>query len=184
VLDRLRLASEHVAAQTGCSPDYATTFILSGLPLPYFSCAQTLAVYSTGLCSALNRIELKIDPTLSPRQVAEIYRQLRSRVFKRRYRAMSEKHIRLALFTLRREQGETLRSAMSAWNKLYPKWRYRQESNFGRDRVTAKRRALATLDANPTSQDAVENWLAGEQPQADPPTPSQSPVSAPKRRTR
>jgi len=159
-LDKLRIVSEHVATQAVCSADYATTFILSGEPLPFFSCEQSVVICSTDLCSALNRIELKIDPTLSPRQVAQVYRQLREKVFGRRYRAMSEKHIRLALFTFSRPPDETLKSAMGAWNKLYPnpKWRYRQESNFGRDRVAAKRRALETLDSNPTSQEAVGVW--------------------------
>jgi len=182
VLDRLRLASEYVASQTGCSADYATAFILSGERLPFFSCAQTVVVCSTDICSALNRIELQIDPTLSPRQVAEVYRQLRAQVFGRRYRAMSEKHVRLALFTLSRPDGEALKSAMTVWNKRYPKWRYRQESNFGRDRIAAKRRALGTLNANPTSQDAVESWLTGEKSHVEPATPVPAPKQ--KRRTR
>jgi hypothetical protein len=100
---------------------------------------------------------------------------------------MSEKHIRLALFTFARPQ-ETLKTAMAAWNKLYkglgPKWRYQQESNFGRDRLAAKRRALATLDANPTSKDAVETWLLGTKPQAQPAGPANPPKPAHKRRTR
>jgi hypothetical protein len=180
VLDRLRLASEQVAAQTGCSADYATTFILSGEPLPFFSCTKTVVVVSTDLCSALNRIELKIDPTLSPRQVSEVYRQLRAEVFGRRYRAMSEKHIRLALFAFSRPQNEALKNAMAAWNKLYPKWGYRQESNFGRDRIVARRRALATLAAAPTSQNTVEAWLVGDRTGAESPAPARKR----KRRTR
>jgi hypothetical protein len=161
VLDRLRLASDDVSTHTGSPADYATVFILSGEPLPFFSCAQTVVVCSTDICSALNRIELQVDPTLSPRQVAEAYGQLRKQVFGRRSRAMSEKHLRLALFCLQRPPDEGLKTAMTAWNDEYPKWRYRQESNFGRDRIAAKRRGLATLHVNPTSHHVVENWLLG-----------------------
>jgi hypothetical protein len=165
VLDRLRLASEHVTAQTGVPEAYATLFILCDSPLPFFSCDQRLVIASTDTCSALNRIELSIDPTLSPRQVAEVYRWLRAQVFgKRRYRAMSEKHIRLALFTLSRGSDEPLKNAMAAWNrenKKRPRWCYRHESNFGRDRVRANRRAFAALNATPTSHSAVEDWLFG-----------------------
>jgi hypothetical protein len=163
VLDRLRRVSEHVASQTGCSPDDATVFILSGAPLPYFSCLRTVVISSTDLLSGLNRIELKIDPTLSPRQVAEMYRQLRAEVFGRRYRAMSEKHIRLALFAFQRPPNQRIKDAMAEWNTMYKKWRYRLESHFGRDRIVARRRAFETLNVNRTSRNTIENWFMGHE---------------------
>ena len=167
VLDRLRRVSESVAKLTTCPESYATTFVLSGEPLPFFSCEQTVRIVSTDRVSALNRIELSIDPTVSPRQVAETYRRIRAEVFRRRYRAMSEKHIRLALFGFSRPHGGALRTAMAAWNAQHPKWRYRQESIFGRDRAVAARRALATLDARPTSRSTVDQWLTGRENQTE-----------------
>ena len=179
-LDRLRLASEYVAAQTGVAEPYATMFILCNSPLPYYSLDQRLLLGSN---PALNRIQLTIDATLSPRQVAETYRRLRAQVFgKRRYRAMGEKHIRLALFTMSRGSDDPIKTAMAAWNKAYPKWRYRQESNFGRDRATAQRRAFATLNAAPTSQNAVEKWLFGGKASGQ--SPSASTTKKSKRRAK
>jgi hypothetical protein len=177
VLEGLRIASQRVAEQTRCAPGDATTFILCGEPLPYYSALKSLIVVgdvdADGVgnpwleLSSLNRIQLTLDPILSPREVTEIYRGMRRAVFgrgKTRYRAMSEKHIRLALFSLKRPGEETIKAARDAWNKQYPKWRYRQETNFGRDRNVAKKRALATLGASPTSGDAVESWLLGGSP--------------------
>jgi hypothetical protein len=77
---------------------------------------------------------------------------------------MSQKHVRLALFSWSRPKGDSLKSAMSAWNTQYPMWSYKQESNFGRDVLMAKRRALKTPDASPTSQDKLDAWLYGKEP--------------------
>jgi hypothetical protein len=115
---------------------------------------------------ALNRIKLTIDPTLSPREVGSIYRQMRGQIFGKRYRTMSEKHIRLALFAFERDPQESIKGAMTDWNRTYQKWRYKSETNFGRDRIAARRRAFSTLDAPESSLAAVNSWLLGttEQP--------------------
>lgn len=162
ILERLRVESERVAEQCGCHASEATTFILSGEPLPAYPCRKTFIVRGTAQLGALNQIGLVIDPTLSPREVAHIYRQMRAQVFGKRYRAMSEKHIRLALFTFSRAGEETLKISIAAWNKMYPKWRYKYESNFGRDRNAARRRALAMLDSPESSQTAADKWLFGQ----------------------
>lgn len=162
ILEHLRDVSEYVAYQTGLNEANASTFVLTGETPPFYSCEKEISLASVDMCSALNRINLSLDPTLSPREVAEIYRGLRKQVFTGRFRAMSEKHIRLALFTWKRG-NESLKEALSAWNKLYRKWRYRQESNFGRDRLAATRRAWATLDAPKTSTNALEQWVFGRE---------------------
>jgi hypothetical protein len=164
-LERLRILSANVAREVGCEAGEAAVFILSGQPLPFYPCRQTVDFVSADQLSALNRIELCIDPALSPREVSIIYRQMRGKIFgRRRHRNMSEKHIRLALFTMARGASEPLKRAIEAWNKLHPKWRYRQESNFGRDRIVALRRVVDALDSSPASKSNVEKWLTKLEP--------------------
>ncbi len=162
VLERLRIASEQIAAQIGCFEAHATDFILSGSPLPVFPVRQALKLMEGNVLSALNRVELTIDPALSPSEASRVYRDIRTTIFGRRHRNMSEKHIRLALFALQRPRDEKLSVAMKEWNKLFPRWRYKAETNFGRDRTVSRRRALAALDANPTGADKLAVW---EKPQ-------------------
>jgi hypothetical protein len=162
-LERLRVLSERVANQLLCERSDVTTFILSGMPLPSYPCQKEFVQRGSGRrLGALNKIKLTIDPTLSPREVANIYRQMRSQIFGKRYRAMSEKHIRLALFAFERDPYEPIKSAMTDWNRTYKKWRYEHESNFGRDRNAARRRAFRTLDSPESSLTAVNAWLSGE----------------------
>jgi len=164
VLERLRLCSDRLAAQWSCAASEASIFILTGHPLPARPCRESFSCGGGGeRLGALNRITLNIDPTLSPREVSMVYRRMRGQIFGKRYRAMSEKHIRLALFTWsRNNQNELLRESMAVWNKQYPKWRYRAVSNYGRDSSVASRRAFAILDAPSTSQASVNKWLFGD----------------------
>lgn len=167
ILERLRICSERLAEIAKISPAEATMFILSGHPLRVPPCRQSVH-YGPNDLAALNRILLDVDPTLSPREVGGIYRQMRSLLFKGRYRAMSEKHIRLALFTLSRGSHEPLKVAMESWNKLNRRWRYKEETNFGRDRTAAVRRANLTLASPGTTHDIVRSWLMGtEKPSMD-----------------
>src|SRR5262249_3127166 len=59
-------------------------------------------------------------------------------------------------------------ASLTLWKRC-SKWKYKQESNFGRDRVVAKRRALASLNASPTSHGSVEAWLLGQESKPDRP---------------
>lgn len=167
-LARLQEASQKVA-DTGCDPAHATVFILTGGPFPIVPCFRSITYVPEGL-SCLNRITLTIDPTLSPREVAKIYADMRSRVFGHRHRAMSEKHTRLALFALMHPDG-TLKERMSEWNRAFPRWRYRLETTFGRDIAAAKRRALTTLHHPGTSERDLNEWLMGGAAQPEIPMP-------------
>lgn len=161
VLARLCTLSEKIAHMLGCSEGDATMFILTGRPVTLPVCERSFVFRGGDRISSLNRICLTIDPTLSPREVANIYADMRRKIFGRqRYRAMSEKHIRLAIFAFMRPAEESLKDKMAAWNKAHSKWRYRQETIFGRDLAAARRRAITTVADHPkTTQQTVEEWL-------------------------
>jgi hypothetical protein len=140
VLNDLRYLSETLAGRYGWQPGQATEFVLTGAT-PAISSFE-VGVKMRMSIPALSRVTLTVDPTLSPREVAEYYRQYRQQVLGRRHRSLSEKHTALALFMSFRPLGETYAEAMKAWNKEYRKWRYGQETNFGRDAQVARRRLL------------------------------------------
>ncbi len=60
----------------------------------------------------------------------------------KKYRRLSEKHLRLVLFSLDRSPEEPLAQQMQGWNEAHPEWRYEHVTNFGRDRTQAQRRVL------------------------------------------
>ncbi len=96
---------------------------------------------------AASRIVMTIDPTLMPQEVAEEYKRVRQRFLGegRRQRKMEEKHLRLAEFSAMRPKDETLAKKMRTWNRRYPRWKYTQVTNFGRDVLEARRRLLQPL---------------------------------------
>lgn len=150
VLNRLRIISERLESRFGWQPAQATLFILTGLtPLVStfrFEC-------STKDTPALARITLTIDPALSPREVAQKYREIRKRFVGTRHRSMSDKHSTLVLFMNARPEGETYAQSMAAWNRQYRKWKYAHATNFGRDAQVARQRLLA---AGPTKFRTLE----------------------------
>ena len=140
VLGRLRYLSETLAQRYGWQAGQATEFVLTGT-------TPLIAAFEVGVRfrlsnPALSRVILTLDPTLSPREVAELYRQYRKQVLGGRHRSLSEKHITLVLFASSRPGGETYAETMKAWNQKYRKWRYARETNFGRDVQMARRRLL------------------------------------------
>lgn len=122
----------------------ATVFVLTGITPPVHNCI----IRHTGRSSlsSANRIELSLDPALTDKEVAAIYRQARRRILKQdkqgkaRFRQLSEKHLRLAIFNA--EQEGTFLKKMYAWNKCFPKWKYEHLSNFIRDCKKAAQRLM------------------------------------------
>jgi hypothetical protein len=140
VLDRLRQLSEGLARFYRWDEAAATNFVLTG-ETPLMPSIETRSrVPST--YGTLARISLTIDPALSPREVADHYRRWRARIVTGRHRELSDKHMCLANFAAGRPVGETLRERMAVWNKEYPNWKYKTETNFGRDCTQAVRRLL------------------------------------------
>jgi hypothetical protein len=142
VLEKLRGVSEHLVKRYGWRDAQATLFILTGHIPVVFDIRATEQLRDP--LSVTTRITLTIDPTLTPREVAKHYAYVRQKVLGKRHRPLSEKHIRLAMFSAMRPEEETWAERMAAWNKEYPKWRYtfEQVSNFRRDCLQAQRRLL------------------------------------------
>lgn len=140
VLERLRQLSQALARSYGWDQALATNFVLTG-EIPRVRSIEIEGRVPSNF-STLARISLTIDPALSPREVADHYRRFRGEILGGRHRELSEKHMRLATFTAARPTGETLRQRMVAWNKEYPGWSYKRETNFGRDCQQAIQRLL------------------------------------------
>lgn len=142
-LAELKSVSEHLAEQFGWQEAQASVFVLTGdIPVVYPMRARVrhLSPYT-----AASRIELSVDPAITPRELANYYRMLRSTLLGRRHRTLSEKHLRLAAFVANRPAGDTWGDTMRAWNVVHagrPKWPYQHASNFQRDAMRAQQRLL------------------------------------------
>ena len=139
VLERLRQLSETLARHYGWDKALATNFVLTG-EAPLVPSVEIGWSYPSNF-RTLARISITVDPALSPREVADHYRRVRAEIVGGRHRELSEKHMRLATFTTARA-GESWRKQMVAWNRKYPDWRYKTETNFGRDCKQAIQRLL------------------------------------------
>lgn len=140
VLDRLRQLSEGLARLYGWDEASATNFVLTG-EIPVVRSIEIRGSRASGY-RTLARISLTVDPALSPREVADHYRRMRGRILEGRHRELDDKHLHLAIFAAERPAGETLRERMAAWNKEHAGWKYKTETNFGRDCAQAVRRLL------------------------------------------
>lgn len=144
-LEWLARLSEDLASEYTWIKADATVFVLTGNTPPVFNCKVNYTGGYSSLASA-NRIELVLDLALTEKEVAAIYRQARRSLLKQdklgkaRFRQLSEKHLRLAIFDA--EHEGTYLKKKSAWNKQFPKWRYEHLSNFIRDSKKAKQRLL------------------------------------------
>jgi hypothetical protein len=140
VLDRLRRISERLANWYGWDPGQATLFVLTGW-VPSVPAVRAGTRYRR--LPSLARLEMRIDPTLSPREVAAEYRRARRNTLSRRYRSLTDKHILLAAHAARTE-GQTWEERMQAWNQEHGDsgWEYSQVSYFSRDCSQARERLL------------------------------------------
>ena len=134
-LERLRTVSESLSRQFAWMEGQATLFVLTNMiPLVSFMrCGYRLNLR----LPVASRIQLTIDPIVSPRQVAAEYEHMRGGLVNTRYRNVSERHLHLAIFVAERPDGEIWAKGMGRWNKQWkkrkPKWIYEQVTNFGRD---------------------------------------------------
>jgi hypothetical protein len=149
VLDSLRIISEDLSKRYGWDKGQSTLFVLTG-DTPLVSPIKGKVNMKSPL-AALSRITLTIDPIVSPQEVEEYYRKVRGT---RRRRAMTEKHLKLAIFSTTRPQHETWEQAMQEWNKeciegnREPSWSYMTANtrNFRRDCLQAQARLLQNHD--------------------------------------
>lgn len=136
--------SEDLAGEYAWTEYRATTFVLTGIKPPVVNAIVRYTDRST--LSSANRIELVLDPALTDKEVAALYRQVRRRMLKKdsrgkaRFRQLSKKHLRLAIFDA--EHEEKYLKKMHVWNKQFPKWKYEHLSNFIRDCKKARQRLI------------------------------------------
>jgi|GEM_PF-6151250 len=161
VLEALRRTGEHLARVCSWVESDAVRFILTGIPpaVPRISSSVSYSSWKM-------RIHLTIDPDATPREVMEYYRAEREPMISRT-RALTEKHLRLVLFTIRqpRTDGETWREYMIRWNQTYrkqhPDWTYTQDTNFARD-CTQAREHLEHPDYRVPVSPEFARWLESQ----------------------
>src|SRR5262245_49654911 len=138
VLDRLRQISEWLSRRYRWQEAQATIFVLTGR-VPLVPPAE----------AKIDReaIVLTVDPSLTPRQVADFYRWFKKGILGRsRIKALSLKHLQLAAFAADRPEEETWPEKMEAWNRSVRKeWRYKIVSYFRRDALQAQSRLMEPL---------------------------------------
>ncbi len=141
-LDSLRVVSKSLARRFTWREAQATTFILTNAsPLLSSLRGKIRMAFSLPITS---RINMEIDPTLTPEEVAERYKRLRARFIGARYRSMTEKHLRLAEFYGGdKPEGTTWAALMNKWNDSQdPGWAYDRFEVFARDCKQAWRRLM------------------------------------------
>ncbi len=134
VLERLKRLAGHLAEDYGWPEAAATTFVLTGA-MPIVSPAL-IDVRVGSDTPALNRITLRLDPRLSPKEVAAIYARARRRLLGpgHKDRVITEKHLELAAhFAERGAEDGGWDELMASWNATYPRWAYATVNHFSRD---------------------------------------------------
>lgn len=139
VLERLRRLGERLAVLCTWSEEEAVRFVLTGVDpsMPRMQSSLLRTAHTV-------QIELKVDPAVSPKDVADYYREVRGLIINRTREASKEKLPRLVLFTVRRPRarGETWQAYMRRWNEEWgseqPDWVYRRYETFARDCVRAR----------------------------------------------
>lgn len=145
ILGWLRWLSETLSVQCRWSKGHATTFVLTGATPPVAE--STYQVRQGWPISTLTRVHMEIDPAMSPREVANLYREIRFRHFGRRHRSMSAKHLELAKFWSAAAEETTWKALREQWNQSHPKWAYKRDQQFSRDCAQARRRLLGQSQA-------------------------------------
>jgi hypothetical protein len=148
VLDRLRLASLTLAKHYSWTEPQATLFLLTGITPLIRSVRAT--ILENPAAPALSRITLEIDPSVAPRELAEMYATVRAQFISGRHRDLGEKHTELALQKMSgAAQAGTWASRMAAWNAEHPEWAYTEVANYAHDTLQARRRLLGTDEVAP-----------------------------------
>ena len=151
ILARLHHLSTTLAQRYYWQPAQATVFVLTGLPPVLRTIDATWGDTSVfeiemGNVTALNRLVLTIDPTLSPKEVHNAFQAIRQRVLGAKWRDLNEDQLKLARFILHRPQEEPWRQRMAAWNTEFPTLAYGEDlSHFKRDCQHALEKLLAPV---------------------------------------
>jgi hypothetical protein len=143
VLDRLRRLAIVLRERFGWLEAEATMFILTGRVPPV---RPLIVSERSGLDPLRRRIVMEIDPITLPILVVKAYQLARQRLAKARghgrSRNLSEKHLRLAEWSLSRPDEESWEKRCGAWNEKHKSWAYSSTALFKRDSQTACRRLV------------------------------------------
>jgi len=143
VLNRLRMLSQKLASDYRWREAQATTFVLADL-------APTLPIFSFsvhhGLLPVADRLLLDVDPSVSPRELAILYRKALRKTYSEGRERVTDKHLRLAAFAAHRPKGQTLAQGRKVWNRENPDLKYEYHTNFGRDLQDALRKVRLTKE--------------------------------------
>jgi len=136
ILARLQQLSTTLAERYHWQSAQATVFVLTGLPpvLPAIEATWHSSFFQTpaGNVTALSRIVLTIDPTLSPKEVHNYFQAIRQRILGTKWRDLKERQLELAQAALHCDE-DSWEQRMKSWNTEFPDRRYRNVSNFRRD---------------------------------------------------
>ncbi|MCL4473886.1 MAG: hypothetical protein M1455_08115 [Actinobacteria bacterium] len=151
VLDKLREISKALAEAYGWHEAEATSFILADIRPWVGLCSTSSNMRLTTTIAPRQkprstwRIKMTIDPMLTDKQVARVYRQARREMLGRNkagctnYKAIREKSLRLALFFLKQPSDIKAANRTNRWNKdLTPEqkkegWEYNTTSRLSKE---------------------------------------------------
>ncbi len=150
VLARLHHLSTTLAQRYYWQPAQATAFVLTGLPPILRTIDATWQGSSfqiqIGSVTALSRLVLTIDPTLSPKEVSNSFQSICQRILGAKWRDLKENQLELARFTIHCDQEEPWPQRMASWNTEFPQWSYKEDlSHFRRDCQNAIKKLLAPI---------------------------------------
>lgn len=136
----------------------ATMYLIVDGYVPCIQTAQVQVAFNHRR-PLMTRIELSVDPTMSPADVAKLYGRYRSALMPgRRFRPQEVKSMRLAVHGMRRDRDPALNSGPPNWKELmgqwndavkaeHPDWTYSDDVRFGNDcRESLKRLTSAPFD--------------------------------------
>ena len=145
ILERLNELSSELEETYPWTIPQSNLFVLTGLaPLALRVDHQVIhRATKAGI-----RVQLSIDPNVPPREVAEYYKAIRDRMSPKRPRAMTAKHMTLAVWGTTQLKTGSWGLGMKRWNETYPErdfpgYQYTNRRNFRRDFTEARRRLLS-----------------------------------------
>jgi hypothetical protein len=145
-LFQLGSCSYLLSVEFGWSAHQATTFVLTGkIPFVVPIVGEYAPPTSVTASVATTRLMITVDPTVTPQELSEWYREARSAVVNpRRVQPLRAKHLNLAMFGADRPDGESWEQARRRWNAEFPDWSYPSDQgrNFHRDVLAAQKRLL------------------------------------------
>lgn len=143
VLGELRQVGEKLSKRYEWTSSQSTVFVLTGTP-PSLSRARIRINHGMGF-NWKNRIVIDVDPTVSPKDLMELYRKARADLGQSYYRPMESKHLRLGEF-YGGARSVTWSKLMKKWNDANPNESYKNASIFGRDCRHAWKRIVGKME--------------------------------------